>query len=46
MSCLTFVNHYDDADECLCSSRKSFVSRDHWLVESEIDLQSFVEAAM
>ena len=28
------------------SSRKRFVSQDHWLMTSQIDMQSFVEAAV
>ncbi|KXN82656.1 hypothetical protein AN958_02333 [Leucoagaricus sp. SymC.cos] len=41
----------DKVTRCLVAihardSRKPFVPRDHWLVESEIDLQSFVEAAI
>ncbi|KAF7782877.1 hypothetical protein Agabi119p4_2253 [Agaricus bisporus var. burnettii] len=41
----------DKVTRCLVAihardSRKPFVPRDHWLVESEIDLESFVEAAI
>jgi len=41
-----FRELHGDADGCLCSSRKPFAPHDHWLAESEIDLQPFVEAAM
>ena len=31
---------------CGSSSRKSFTPPDHWLISSQIDLSSFIEAAV
>jgi ubiquitin-protein ligase E3 C len=35
-----------DTDAHLYSSRRPFTPPDHWLVSTQIDLRSFVEAAL
>ncbi|PFH45540.1 hypothetical protein AMATHDRAFT_71617 [Amanita thiersii Skay4041] len=48
---LTWENVRDKVTKCLLAihsrdSRKSFVPADHWLVSSQIDMDSFIEAAI
>ena len=40
-----FRTHRHDADSS-CSSRKQFAPRGHWIMTSQLDLQSFVESAI